>query len=353
MKKNKVILISVLILILLAGSLSSFAFASNQTNIQSEDKAFTIPMNSYCDISHPTDLSINISNLSGDKANVILKLFKKDGSELTTAGSSYNGIESTIAPGTPIDIDSNGSETYHITFGGNSNSCSERPYYGSISSATDSKLIAGGWVDGSIGNVTLLINNGEPWDSGSSGIEPNPTPEPTPEPTPGPTPINTPIDACSVTDVDSLIHTMTSNTSSHGIASSSSYMTQHNAQAFYAFDNTCGNFSTALNVKTGWLQYEFFEAKTVNKYSILMKQNDPNYTYGQAPKSWQFQAYDEQTQSWVTLDTQTTKQTDWSPTSPSSYSFNNTVAYRKYRLNFTANHGGNSICVSEVGMMGY
>lgn len=331
--KRRFLLSILTVLIVVGTSLSTFAFASSPTNVTEKDKAFTIPMNGYCDTTHTTNFSIDISNLSGDNAIVILKLFKKDGSQLTLTGSSSYGIESNIVPGMPITISANATETYHISFGGDSNLCTERAYYGAISTLTDSKLLAGGWVDGTIGNATLIINNGQPWDSEHSIL-------------------NIPVDNCSIIDPSSLIHALNKgkNENDFGIASSSSYNADFNSQAFRAFDNSCAPFETAPNQKTGWLAYEFKNPQTVNQYSIRMKQNDPSHAFLQTPKSWQFQAFDEQTQAWVTLDAQSNI-TNWTVSTPNVYSFTNTTPFKKYRFNFTANNGGNLIDVSEVGMM--
>jgi|GEM_PF-1746742 len=344
MKKKSLLLFTMLTaFVVTVVSLSTLVFANSQSNVAEGDQVFTIPMNAYCDTSHTANLSINITNLSGENANVTLKLFKKDGSQQTTAGSSYNGIESAITPGTSISIGSNTTENYRIAFGGGVNNCSDRVYYGSISSSTNSQLLAGGWVDSTIGNATLLINNGQPWDSvGSNESTPTPTPSPTSRPQ---------MDACSLTTY-SLIEPMTGDSDEYGTATSSSYDNTHNSRAFAAFDNGCGAFSTAAGNKTGWLQYEFNVEKRVNSYSILMKNNDPANAYAQSPNSWVFEAYDNQAQKWVALDTQSNV-TLWTTDSPNTYSFSNTTAYNKYRLNFKGNNGGAVITVAEVGMMGY
>ncbi|MNW29850.1 hypothetical protein D3C74_67150 [compost metagenome] len=142
---------------------------------------------------------------------------------------------------------------------------------------------------------------------------------------------------------------MTSASDVYGKASSSSYDAAWDAQAWKAFDNSCSPFSTANLQKTGWLEYEFNTAKTVNKYSILMKVNDA-HAYAQSPNSWVFEAYDGI--KWVTLDTRTNV-TKWEQLVYNEYPFTNTTAYHKYRIRFTENNRRNLICIAELGMMGY
>ncbi|MCU6795149.1 discoidin domain-containing protein [Paenibacillus sp. WQ 127069] len=130
-------------------------------------KEFSIPMNSFCSVSQSVDLSLNITNLKNSVADLKLFLYKKNGASLSTAGSSYDGIESTIVPATSFQLAGNETSLYHITFGGSNNNCADRVYSGKIEvDSESSSLIASGWVDGTKGNATVIINGGQSWKVG-------------------------------------------------------------------------------------------------------------------------------------------------------------------------------------------
>ncbi|RRJ65295.1 hypothetical protein EHV15_22070 [Paenibacillus oralis] len=306
---------------------------------KSSSLAFSIPANTFCDQSHTLELSLNITNLSSSSSSVKLVLNRYDGSSFAEAGTSYNGVSSSLIPGVDVTLSPLETATYHVSFGGKLSNCENRPFSGAfVAGSDDATFVASGFVSGSLGSVPIIINNGSPWqnDGGDGGNDG--------------TPINTPIDVCSVENNDSLIHAMTSNSDQYGVAAASSYDTYYDTQPFRAFDNSCSPWESANGEKSGWIQYEFFDAKVVNKYSIRMKQNDPTHGFLQSPNSWFFEAYDGQ--EWVVLDTQSNV-TDWNPDITKEFSFQNTTPYNKYRLRITANNGGNLVNISEIGMMGY
>lgn len=343
--KNHLFLLIVILLVLLTSSTSSLAVSEEEKKEENNASVvFSIPANTFCDRSQPVVMSLNISNLSNKSAKIKLDLSRNDGTAFTGEGSSYNGITSTLVPGSSIEVDALKTITYHVTFGGQQDNCDDRPFFGRITGETDGiSFVASGFVSSSLGSIPIIINNGSPWDvSIKEPIEPEPNPEP--EET-------IPIDSCSITNKESLIHAMTTNISEYGTASSSSYdNSKWDSQPYKAFDNTCSPFATAYGQTTGWLEYSFKEAKTVTKYSIHMKQNDANHGYGQSPNSWVFEAFNGT--DWVALDTQSNI-TKWSESTPNEYMIVEPGSYERYRIRFTKNNGGALITISELGMIGY
>jgi hypothetical protein len=136
---------------------------------------------------------------------------------------------------------------------------------------------------------------------------------------------------------------MTNNTTPSGIASASS---QHdNRYAYNAFDGVLsGDYGGWLaSTNTGWLAYEFPSPIIINQYSILVSQWFPA-----APKNWTFEAWDEANSTWVVLDTRS-NETSWTNIKR-TYSFNNDKAYKKYRINITANNGDVRVFITEMEM---
>lgn len=107
---------------------------------------FQIPANTYCSKASFIDLSLEFTNTQDTEAVVTLLLFKKDGSLYTEKGTSIDGLESTIEPGIPFSIQRGSTETYHISYGGHLNNCSDRVYSGKLL-VTSGTISANGWVD--------------------------------------------------------------------------------------------------------------------------------------------------------------------------------------------------------------
>ncbi|WP_322903424.1 discoidin domain-containing protein [Paenibacillus campi] len=339
-------LLFVMVIVLLVGSVMP-SQAKAATNDAVQNMIFAIPANTFCDQSHLVELSLNITNLSNTEQTIKLELLKADGSAVTNAGTAYNGIKSDLMPGFNVKVAARHTGTYHFTFGGQSSNCDDRPFAGvwTTAGAVEAQLIASGFVSSSLYSVPVIVNGGMVWNmAAQSDTETSPTPAPTP------VPINQPVDSCSVTPTDSLIHAMSANQDVYGIASSSSYDTAWNTQPFRAFDNRCAPFSTQNGDIKGWLAYEFKQAKTVTSYSLQMKQGDSQYGFAQSPKAWVFEAYDGK--AWKTLDTRSGI-TNWTTSKANVYTIDNITAYNKYRIRFLENNGGNLVCISEMGMMGY
>lgn len=151
-----------------------------------------------------------------------------------------------------------------------------------------------------------------------------------------------------------LIPKMTSNTTPSGIASSSSYFSsgQGNQPAWQAFNDNPAYWSNwGTNATTGWLSYEFDVPTVINKYTLLTKGLT---AYTTTPKNWTFDGWDGT--NWVTLDQRSDVLTaTWQTQVLQEYTFNNTIAFKKYRINITANNGSTSnqvnLVIGEMEMM--
>ncbi len=90
-----------------------------------------------------------------------------------------------------------------------------------------------------------------------------------------------------------------------------------------------------------YVQFSFVTPQIITSYS-MQQNNDGSWSYSRAPKAWIFEAFNEETQSWVELDNRSNI-TTWTGTTFNDYSFTNTVAYKRYRIRFTQTQSGNKI----------
>jgi len=152
---------------------------------------------------------------------------------------------------------------------------------------------------------------------------------------------NTTIFAQDVIYTDNLIPKMTSNTAPSGAASASSVYvspsTGGTLPAYEAFDRstakTYASWATTIGTTAGWLEYDFPTEKCITKYNIQPREWTEYIS--QSPKNWTFEAYDENTNTWIVLDTQTNV-TDWAVGSKKEFTFTNNIFYKKYRINVTS-----------------
>jgi F5/8 type C domain len=151
-------------------------------------------------------------------------------------------------------------------------------------------------------------------------------------------------------DSGNIIPTMTSNTSPSGVASTSSVYAS-GYDAWRAFDKVVnsdtGRWLSAAGT-SAWLQYDFGEPKTIQKYTIV----SGLFPAG-SPKDWVFEASNTGafTGEQVVLDRQYS-QTGWT-TAKRGYTFVNSNSYRFYRITVTANNGHTSYlaAIEELEMM--
>lgn len=108
---------------------------------------------------------------------------------------------------------------------------------------------------------------------------------------------------------------------------------------------TAGYVLTGYNVPTVTLSYTGTSPFVVNRYVLAsMEAMDVSGESGRDPRDWTFEGWNGT--GWVTLDTRS-NQTLAHSGSLHSYDFVNTTTYASYRLNVSANNGGNRVNISE------
>lgn len=127
---------------------------------------------------------------------------------------------------------------------------------------------------------------------------------------------------------------MTSNTLPSGTASGSTAAVGHDY--FNAFDEDAETYWSPTSNQTGQLEYTFPAAKTLTGYVLHIPpaSADANYTHKDyAPSTWTFDAWNGS--AWVTLHSQT-NYVLYDSNRSSFFTFANTTAYSKYRINVQA-----------------
>lgn len=124
-----------------------------------------------------------------------------------------------------------------------------------------------------------------------------------------------------------------------GVASASSEF-----QEYYAYKAFDGSINSGPNIwiansNTGWLKYDFGYGvtKVITSYSIVGIAIDRITSANQAPKSWSLDGSNDNI-IWVNIDTQTNADA-WTAGLKRTYTTNNAVAYRYYRIVVNANQG--------------
>src|SRR5688572_3447622 len=93
---------------------------------------------------------------------------------------------------------------------------------------------------------------------------------------------------------------------------------------------------------TGWVELQLAEPVTIVRYALT----SANDAAERDPRNWTLQGSDDG-QTWTTLD-QRSGETFSARFQERVYDFANTVAYKHYRLNITANGSGNLIQLAEL-----
>lgn len=136
------------------------------------------------------------------------------------------------------------------------------------------------------------------------------------------------------------IPVMTGMTTPSGIVTASYDANTGNSRPYLAFDRTTGNIWHTPS-STGWLAYEFPTVEIIKKYTITAYGSD-------YPTAWTFDGWNGT--AWVQLDSKTAQTFPASVITKKEYVINNSAAYKKYRLNFTAS-SSSMIFVYEVEML--
>jgi len=127
---------------------------------------------------------------------------------------------------------------------------------------------------------------------------------------------------------------MTSDIAPSGIASASSVY-QGTYPAWKAFDRSTLNSSSWLSVGvSGWLQYEFPEALTIDKHIVTFSMFS---AVTEAPKSWDFEGSHDGV-TWDTLQS-VIDQTAWTSGESRAFACDNSTKYKYYRIYVYTNNG--------------
>jgi parallel beta-helix repeat protein len=102
-------------------------------------------------------------------------------------------------------------------------------------------------------------------------------------------------------------------------------------KAFNFSTDTFQSWIHTNGVVAGWLAYEFKIPKVINKYVVVRTYANQ---LASMPRDWTFEGWTGST--WVVLHTVT----GHNSLTPYTGTFTNTTAYKKYRINITANNGG-------------
>ena len=142
----------------------------------------------------------------------------------------------------------------------------------------------------------------------------------------------------NIQDLLSSVPFMTSDTAPSGVCSASS--TYGTAPAWHAFAAAQNGWITNGGGAPGWIQYQFTSAKTILSYSIVGWSVD---TYpGRLITAWTLQGSNNGT-NFTVLDTRTKLwRTGWVPWQPQLFLVTTPGSYSYYRLNITANYGGDA-----------
>ncbi|MCM3131541.1 LamG domain-containing protein [Paenibacillus polysaccharolyticus] len=143
---------------------------------------------------------------------------------------------------------------------------------------------------------------------------------------------------------DNVIPTMTSSTSPSGVAeASSTYSTFYPWKALDQIVDHNG-WATASGVLTGWLSYEFSTYKVIEGYSIKSGTTPAK----RLPKNWTFEGWDGA--KWAPLDSRS-NQANFAEEEFRFFEIKNKIAYKKYRINVTANQGATDfLTIGDFGM---
>lgn len=112
------------------------------------------------------------------------------------------------------------------------------------------------------------------------------------------------------------------------------------------FDNNSGTSAT-IGSKTAWIQYQFTKgAEKVNMYTLTSVSGTSR---ANDPKSWVLEGSNNG-KDWMAVDTRTNESFAWAQQTK-AYKIQNPAEYSYYRLNVSANNGGNSLALAEIELL--
>ena len=152
--------------------------------------------------------------------------------------------------------------------------------------------------------------------------------------------------AVDITNEVTRVAAMTSNVLPAGYVASASTELNAPRAAWKAFDagadaNDHGWYTNAIG--TGWLAIELPVALVITRYSIKALNRTDEALYN--VKTWTFEGWDGS--AWVVLDTQTNVSA-WTASETRMYTFANSTAYIKYRVNVSVSQGGSYVAIQQL-----
>ena len=111
------------------------------------------------------------------------------------------------------------------------------------------------------------------------------------------------------------------------------------------FDDADAFWEDASSPYPGWAKYDFGVGVT----KIIQKYTLQAYDGTRMPKDWQLQGSNNDS-TWANLDSRA-GETGWATTEKRTYTFNNSTAYRYYRIYMTAGNNPSIARISEIEMM--
>jgi len=97
-----------------------------------------------------------------------------------------------------------------------------------------------------------------------------------------------------------------------------------------------------------WIEYSLEELSRVSAYTLTSANDVPQ----RDPSNWEFQAYDEESQEWITLH-EVKNEAPWPYRfQKKEFTFSNSEWYRSYRLNVSSAHGVDIVQIAELEILG-
>ena len=152
----------------------------------------------------------------------------------------------------------------------------------------------------------------------------------------------------SNTSTTNVVPVMSSDTNVDGVSSASGVWVtpSYYYSAWRAFDgsDTTKPWADTQN-GSNWIDYEFTEAKVINKYTVESRGDHSSYATT-APKDWTLEASVDGL-NWTVFDT-VSGETSWGLGEARTYEFNNKDFYTHYRLAVSDNNGNDALAIGEI-----
>lgn len=148
--------------------------------------------------------------------------------------------------------------------------------------------------------------------------------------------------------ITDLIPTPTTSASTEPFADSYYSSAQVDMRPWCAFDKTLTNYWASADGTNHYIGYKFASAVVVNRISMQLRIDDPSFSLGQAPIRWVVEGSNDDGTTWETVNESGYY---WASYQDSHiYDFENTTAYKWWRVRATAVQNGQRIFgLAELG----